>query len=491
MFRQAKWSEPLLIELSDYRCPTGGGAPEGIPKELCREELLLPNVQEPRVIRHFVRLSQMNFGVDTGTYPLGSCTMKYNPKLADRIVSNRKIRDLHPLQPVETTQGILQVLYELSQYLAEITGTSKTSLVPAAGAHGELVGALMIRAAIKDRGEISTRREIIIPDSAHGTNPASASMAGFKVVKIPSDGDGLVDVEALKSTVGKATAGIMLTVPNTLGIFEKDILEVVKIVKEAGGYAYYDGANLNALLGVARPGDMGFDIIHLNLHKTFATPHGGGGPGAGPVCVSKNMEEFIPVPTVEFDGQKYYLNYNISKSIGHVKGFYGNVSVLVRAYVYIRLLGAKGLKEAAERAVLNSNYLLSLLNKEFYEVPYGTRVPRKHEFVAKVSDKLIGKGVSTKDIAKALLDYGVHAPTVYFPLIVEEALMIEPTETESFEEIEQYARILNEVAEKAYEDPERVKKTPYNTSVGRVDEVKASHPKTLCVNWSGIRRGES
>ncbi|MGD0329902.1 MAG: aminomethyl-transferring glycine dehydrogenase subunit GcvPB [Nitrososphaeria archaeon] len=483
MFKQAKWSEPLLNELSDNTCPSGDTIPQGFPKELYRQELALPNIQEPRVVRHFVRLSQMNFAVDLGSYPLGSCTMKYNPKIADRIVSNKKLKYVHPLQPNETCQGILQILYELSQYLIEITGTSKASLVPSAGAHGELVGTLMIRKAIKDKGEVFTRKEMLIPDSAHGTNPASASMAGFKVVKIPSDKEGLIDVDALKSTVGKITAGIMLTVPNTLGLFEKNILDVVKIVKEAGGYAYYDGANLNALLGKVKPKDMGFDIVHLNLHKTFATPHGGGGPGAGPICVSKEVEDYLPVPLVEHDAGNYFLSYDHPKSIGHVKGFMGNISILVRAYTYIRLLGGKGLKEVSERAVLNANYLLSLLDREFYDVPYGMSAPRKHEFVVKVSEKLIAKGVTTKDIAKALLDYGVHAPTIYFPLVVEEALMIEPTETESFDEVEAYAKIMNEVASRAYSSPESVHGAPYNTSIGRLDEVKASHPRTLRMNW--------
>jgi len=428
----------------------------------------------------------MGFGVDFGTYPLGSCTMKYNPKVCERVASSLKLKMLHPLQPQENCQGILQILYELSKYLAEVTGTCRVSLVPAAGAHGEFVGALMIRAAIKDRGELETRREMIIPDSAHGTNPASAAMAGFKVVKVPSDRNGLVDVEALKNVVGKATAGIMLTVPNTLGLFERNILEIVKLVKEAGGYAYYDGANLNALLGRVRPGDMGFDIVHLNLHKTFATPHGGGGPGAGPVCASKEVEEYLPVPLVEFDGERYFLEYGRPKSVGLVRGFYGNVSVLLRAYAYIRLLGSKGLREASERAVLNSNYLLSLLDKRFYETPYGADVPKKHEFVVSVGKVLREKGVTARDIAKALIDYGVHAPTIYFPLIVQEALMIEPTETEGFEEIEEYARILNEVAQRAYENPEWVKGCPYNTSVGRVDEAKASHPRTMRLNWRGL-----
>jgi glycine dehydrogenase subunit 2 len=485
-YRQAKWIEPLLKELSD-KCFLKIGMPDNFPQELFREELSLPNVQECRVIRHFVRLSQMNFGVDVGQYPLGSCTMKYNPKIADRIVSNSNLSQVHPLQPEETCQGILQILYELSQYLAEITGTSKVTLAPSAGAHGELVGALMIRAAIKEKGEIDSRREMLIPDSAHGTNPASASMAGFKVVKIPTDEQGLVDFEALKNTVSKTTAGIMLTVPNTLGLFEKNIIEIAKTVKEAGGYTYYDGANFNALLGKVRPGDMGFDIIHLNLHKTFATPHGGGGPGAGPICVSKEVEKYLPVPIIEFDGRQYYPDYRRPKSIGQVRGFFGNVAILVRAYTYIRLLGGNGLKDVTERAVLNANYLLHLLNKDYYEVPYGSGTPRKHEIVVTISRKLLDKGVRTKDIAKAVLDYGVHAPTIYFPITVEEAIMIEPTETESFEDIEYYANALNEIAERAFNNPESATKAPYNTSIGRIDEVKASHPRSLCMTWKKLQ----
>lgn len=486
MFRQARWCEPLLKELSEEEGEVETFKLRGFPENMVRDKLNIPNLPEPRVVRHFIRLSQMNFGVDLGTYPLGSCTMKYNPKVCERIVLNQKLRMVHPLQPQETCQGILQILYELSSYLVEITGTSRASLVPAAGAHGEFAGALMIRAAIKERGETKTRNEMIIPDSAHGTNPASAAMAGFKVVKLPSNQDGLVDVEALKGVVGKNTAGIMLTVPNTLGLFEKNIVEIVKIVKEVGGYTYYDGANLNALLGKVRPGDMGFDIVHLNLHKTFATPHGGGGPGAGPICASKGMEEYLPVPLVEYDGSRYFLEYDRPKSIGLVRGFYGNISVLVKAYSYIRLLGAEGLRKVSERAVLNSNYLFSLLDKRFYETPYGTNLPKKHEFVVSVGKVLREKDVTARDIAKALLDYGVHAPTTYFPLIVQEALMIEPTETEDFEEVEEYARILNEIAYRAYEEPEWVKGAPYNTSVGRVDEAKASHPRTMCLSWRNL-----
>ncbi|MGB9727498.1 MAG: aminomethyl-transferring glycine dehydrogenase subunit GcvPB [Nitrososphaeria archaeon] len=486
MFRQARWSEPLLKELSEEEGEVETFKLRGFPENMVRDKLNIPNLPESRVVRHFIRLSQMNFGIDLGTYPLGSCTMKYNPKVCERIVLNSKLRMIHPLQPQETCQGILQILYELSSYLVEITGTSRASLVPAAGAHGEFAGALMIRAAIKERGEIKTRNEMIIPDSAHGTNPASAAMAGFKVVKLPSNQDGLVDVEALKDVVGKNTAGIMLTVPNTLGLFEKNIVEIVKIVKEAGGYTYYDGANLNALLGKVRPGDMGFDIVHLNLHKTFATPHGGGGPGAGPICASREMEEYLPVPLVEYDGSKYFLEYDRPKSIGLVRGFYGNISVLVKAYAYIRMLGDEGLRKVSERAVLNSNYLFSLLDKRFYETPYGANLPKKHEFVVSVGKVLREKDVTARDIAKALLDYGVHAPTTYFPLIVHEALMIEPTETEGFEEVEEYARILNEIACKAYEKPEWVKGAPYNTSVGRVDEAKASHPRTMCLSWRNL-----
>jgi len=499
MFRQARWDEPLLFELDDGVSRTRiverekevadfvGSVAEAIPERLRRDDLPLPRVSEPRLVRHFVRLSQMSFGVDLSSYPLGSCTMKYSVKIAERLSSHEKVSNLHPYQPEETVQGILKILYEFARLLEEITGFAKFSLIPAAGAHGEFVGCLIIRKVLENRGE-KERDEMIVPDSAHGTNPASAAMANFKVVRVPSDEEGLVDIEALKASVSRRTAGIMLTVPNTLGLFEKNVLEIVKIVKEAGGLAYYDGANLNAIIGLVRPGDLGFDITHLNLHKTFSTPHGGGGPGSGPLGVSKEFVDYLPVPTVEYDGKdRYYLNYDLPKSVGRIRSFYGNISVILKAYVYLLFVGRENLKNIAYQSVLSSNYLLSLIDKNLYTLPYSHKLLRKHEFVIKPSPQLKEKGVTTRDIAKALLDYGVHAPTIYFPHIVEEALMIEPTESETKEELEFYARALNEVAEKALQNPEEVRKAPRNLSVGRVDEVRASHPRYLTVTWRKLR----
>ncbi|MEM2633923.1 MAG: aminomethyl-transferring glycine dehydrogenase subunit GcvPB [Nitrososphaerales archaeon] len=493
-FKQAIWNEPLLIELGkEGRC--GYSLPkihddvesvvELIPEKLRRSNIPLPSLSEPQVIRHFTRLSQMNYGVDLGMYPLGSCTMKYNPKISERIASNPNLTRLHPYQPIETVQGILEILYNLSKMLAEITGTAKVTLIPAAGAHGEFVGCLIMRAYIKDKGELKIRNEVLIPESAHGTNPASAVMAGFKVVKIPTDKEGLVDVDAVKAVVSNRTAGMMLTVPNTLGLFERNIEEISKIVHEAGGLMYYDGANMNALLGRVRPGDMGFDIVHINLHKTFATPHGGGGPGSGPVGVSKELIEFLPIPLVDYDGKKYFLNYNVPKTIGRIKSFYGNISVLIKAYVYILMMGVNGLREISNQAVLASNYLLSKLNS-IYELPYSKNIPRKHEFVVSAKPIQMKTGVRTIDIAKSILDSSFHAPTIYFPLIVDEALMIEPTETEPMENLDEYAKVLNEIALQVKEDPQKILNAPINTSIKRLDEVKASHPLTMKLNWRGL-----
>jgi len=426
----------------------------------------------------------MNFGVDNGFYPLGSCTMKYNPKMNDAIAASDEVHWIHPYQPEDTIQGMLEVMYKLSLWLAEITGMSKFSLQPAAGANGEFTGTLIIRAYHELNGESEQRREIIIPDSAHGTNPASASMAGFDVVIVPTGEDGCVDVEALKEAVSSRTAGLMLTNPNTLGIFEDRVREIAGIIHEAGGLLYYDGANMNAILGKTRPGDMGFDIVHLNLHKTFSTPHGGGGPGAGPVGVKSHLEDFLPVPLVEFDGERYYLNYDVPHTIGKIRSFYGNFEVLIRAFAYILSLGAKGLERVAETSVLNANYLASKLSRiRGFDIPYGKGRPVKHEFVLSCSRLKSETGISAKDVAKRMLDYGVHAPTIYFPPIVKEALMIEPTETEPIEEMDRFIEIMNLISKEAYEEPEKVLKAPHNTSVSLVDEVKASHPRTLCLSW--------
>lgn len=497
MFKQASWNEPVIFNMGkngrrghilpkveeDVRVAID--LDSCIPKHMRRENLpKLPELSEVEVVRHFVRLSEMNYGVDSGLYPLGSCTMKYNPKINDMLASLPTISMVHPYQHEGTVQGILEILYKLEQWLAEITGTYEVCLHPAAGAHGELLGTLLMLAYHKMNGESEKRREVIVPDSAHGTNPASATMASFNVVVVPSDEDGCVDLEALKSVVSEKTAGLMLTNPNTLGIFEKNISEIAKVVHEIGGLLYYDGANLNPILGKARPGDMGFDIVHINIHKTFSTPHGGGGPGAGPVGVTKELAKFLPVPRIVLNGECYSLDYNRPHSIGKIRSFYGNVAVLLRAYAYILSLGFEGLKEIAEISVLNANYLMKKLEKiKGLTLPYNSKKPRKHECV--FSAKLLKNdtGVSALNIAKRLLDYGVHAPTIYFPLIVEEALMIEPTESFEKEELDRFAEVMREICEEAYRSPENVLKAPHNTAVSRLDEVKASHPKTMALSW--------
>ncbi len=431
----------------------------------------------------------MTFGVDLGAYPLGSCTMKYNPKVDEVAANSDRVHWIHPYQAESTVQGALEVMYRLSMWLAELTGTYTVSLQPSAGAHGELTGALIIRAYHRNNGNLGERNEVVIPDSAHGTNPASAAMAGFKVLVIPTGEDGCVDVEALKSVVSRRTAGLMLTNPNTLGIFEQNILEVSRITHEAGGLLYYDGANLNAILGKARPGDMGFDIAHINLHKTFSTPHGGGGPGSGPVGVKEELDRFLPIPQVAFDGERYYLDYDRPLSIGKVRGFYGNFEVLVRAYTYILSMGAKGLERASEVAVLNANYLAKKISAiRGFDLPYGADKPRKHECVISCRRLKAERDVDARHVAKRLMDYGVHPPTVYFPPIVDEALMIEPTESESIEELDRLVEIFAKISGEAYSDSKTVLEAPHNTSVPALDEVKASHPRTMCLSWRMFQR---
>jgi len=426
----------------------------------------------------------MNYGVDSGFYPLGSCTMKYNPKINEQLANLPNITMLHPYQDETTTQGILEILYSLERWLAEITGTAEVCLQPAAGAHGEFLGTLLMRVYHKLNGEFEKRKDVIVPDSAHGTNPASAVMAGFNTLVIPSDEDGCVDLEALKAAVSERTAGLMLTNPNTLGIFEKNIEEIAKIIHEVGGLLYYDGANLNPMLCKARPGDMGFDIVHINIHKTFGTPHGGGGPGAGPVGVSKELAKFLPVPRIVFDGERYRLDYDKPHSIGKIRSFYGNIAVLLKAYAYILSLGKEGLKEVAEVSILNANYLLKKLKEvKGLTLPYGSEKPRKHECVFSAETLKNETGISALNIAKRLLDYGVHAPTIYFPLIVEEALMIEPTETFEKEELDRFVNVMHKISEEAYKNPETALKAPHNTAIQRLDEVKASHPKTMTLSW--------
>jgi len=444
----------------------------------------LPELSEIEVIRHYTRLSQENFGVDLGLYPLGSCTMKYNPKVCDLLAASHKIQELHPYQDQRTVQGILQLLFEAADSLAKIVGVQKMTLQPAAGAHAEYTGLMLMRAYHRDMKDLK-RDEIIVPDSAHGTNPASAAMAGYKVIEVPSNSRGCVDTDALKGAVGSKTAGLMITNPNTLGIFEREILEITRIVHEAGGLLYYDGANLNAIMGKAKPGDMGFDIVHLNLHKTFATPHGGGGPGAGPIGVMSRLADYLPIPTVEFDGSKYYLDYNRPKSIGKVRAYYGSVAVVLRAYAYILLHGKEGLVMASEVAVLNANYMAQKLRKvKGFSLPYGEGVPRKHEFVLSASRIAKETGVTALQVGKRLLDFGVHPPTVYFPLIVEEAMMAEPTETVSKLELDAMVTAFEKISNEAYSNSDQPKTSPHATSVTRIDEAKANRPKTMELTWA-------
>jgi len=430
----------------------------------------LPEVAEIDLIRHYTKLSQLNHGVDIGFYPLGSCTMKYSPKINEEVANLPGFADVHPYAPAETVQGALQLMYEMQQYMCEIGGMDKFTLQPAAGAHGELTGINIIRAYHKSRKD-DKRTKMLIPDAAHGTNPASSVLAGFQTVTVPSDSRGGVDTEALDNLMDETVAGLMLTNPNTLGLFDENIEKIEKIVHGKGGLLYYDGANANAIMGICRPGDMGFDVMHFNLHKTFSTPHGGGGPGSGPVGVKKHLIPFLPVPTVEFDGKKYWLDYNRPQSIGPMKSFYGNFLVIVKAYAYIRSLGPDGLKAASEDAVLNANYILRRIT-EYYDLPYDRHY--KHEFV--VSPQRIKKetGVHTMDISKRLLDYGVHPPTNYFPLIVDEAIMIEPTETESKDTLDFFADALIEIAKEAYTDPQSLHDAPKTTVVGRLDETGAA-----------------
>ena len=448
---------------------------ELIPGKLLRDrDANLPEVSEPEVVRHYTSLSRLNHGVDVGFYPLGSCTMKYNPKINEDVSRLEGFSKVHPYQPDETIQGSLRLLYELNKILCEITGMDGVTLQPAAGSHGELTGMMIIKAYHKNRGD-EGRDKILIPDSAHGTNPSSAAMAGFQVVEIPSNDRGSVDVEALKDMVGKDTAGLMLTNPNTLGLFEEDIIEIAQIVHDAGGLLYYDGANANAIMGITRPGDMGFDIVHLNLHKTFSTPHGGGGPGAGPVGVVKELVPYLPSPLIQFDGQKYYLDYDRPLSIGRIKSFFGNFGVALKAYAYILTMGPEGLREVAETAVLNANYVMEKL-KSYYDISYDRIC--MHEFVLS-AQRQKKEDVSAMDISKRLIDFGFHPPTTYFPLIVKEALMIEPTETESRETLDEFIEAMIQIAKEAEEEPDKVQNAPHKSPIGRLDETKAARKPKL------------
>ena len=485
MYRQARYDRRLIMEKdghSDFDLPFSEEPMEDddlVPRALRRETLDLPSLPEREVVRHYTNLSQMNYGVDNGLYPLGSCTMKFNPKYADQLAALPTVTSIHPYQEEDSVQGALRLMYELERALAIISGMDAVSLHPAAGAQGEFTGMLLAKAYHAQQG--GGRTEVVVPDSAHGTNPASAAMAGFQVVEIPSSNEGCVDLEALQAAVSEKTAAFMVTNPNTLGIFEKDIDRIASIVHRAGALLYYDGANLNAVMGKTSPGVMDFDIVHFNLHKTFATPHGGGGPGAGPIGVEERLSRFLPVPRiVERDG-RFRFDYDRPDSIGKVRAFYGNFAVLVRAYAYILRKGGDGLQEVSERAVLNSNYLKFRL-QDAYSLPYGEL--RKHEFVLSAKKLKEEKGIRALDVGKRLLDYGFHAPTVYFPSLVEEALMIEPTETETKETLDAFADAMIRIAQE--DDPEEVRSAPHNTSVKKVDEVYAA--KEAILSWRAYKR---
>jgi len=482
-----KYYDRLVFELSKsgrkaYTLPASAdpAARFAIPAGLLRAEApALPEVSEVDVVRHYTNLSQMNFGVDTGFYPLGSCTMKYNPKINEEIAAMPAFQGIHPLQDESTVQGVLEVYYQMDKALSAITGMKHFTLNPCAGAHGELTGLMVMRSYHISRGDFA-RTKVIVPDSAHGTNPASAAVCGLSIVEVKSNASGLVDVEDLKPLLGPDIAGIMMTNPNTLGLFEKDIKEIAALVHDCGGLLYYDGANMNPLLGVVRPGDMGFDIMHLNLHKTFSTPHGGGGPGSGPVGVADRLAEFLPTPKVVEEGGRYRIVGDAPLSAGQVSGYMGNFGVILRAYAYILMLGKQHLALAGKLATLGANYIKESL-KDAYKLPIPSAC--KHEFVF---DGLIddgsatGKpGATTLDVAKRLLDFGFHAPTIYFPLLFHQALMIEPTETESKETLDAFIDVMHEIAREAAEDPDILHGAPHNAPISRPDETMAARRPVL------------
>jgi glycine dehydrogenase subunit 2 len=477
--------EPLLFELSKpgrrgVRFPEPDVPETPLPEGLARDSLDWPEVSEIDVIRHFTRLSQKNHAIDIGIYPLGSCTMKYNPKINEVVARLPGFANIHPYQPESTVQGALQVMSELQEMLGEISGFDEVALQPVAGAQGELTGCKVIRAWHEAHGE-PERTKMLIPDSAHGTNPATAVMAGFQVVTIPSDARGNCDLEALRAAVGPDTAGLMITNPNTLGLWDEHIEEIIAAVHEAGGLVYNDGANFNAILGIARPGDLGIDVMHFNLHKTFSTPHGGGGPGSGPVGVRADLAKYLPGPRVrrvEEDGNERYALFQPEESIGRVHAFHGNFGMFVRAYTYIRMHGAAGLRQVSEDAVLNANYIRENL-RDLYDLPFGDRTCMHETVFAATRQK--AQGVRALDIAKRILDFGIHPPTVYFPLVVPEALMIEPTETESKESLDHFIAVMRQIAQEAAETPEVVQNAPHTTEYKRLDEVAAN--RTLNLRW--------
>jgi len=500
-FRQARWDEPLIFEVAAF---ARGGAEvdedfssyvdellSKLPRKLLRSSpLSIPSPSEVEVVRHYTRLSQMSYGVDLGPVPLGSCTMKYNPKICEELATDSRISEAHPYLDEEDVQGILEIIYTLQRWLAEIVGMDVCSIQTPAGAAGELAGALMIRKYHLDRGDVH-RDEMIVPDSAHGSNPASAAMAGFKVVRVPTDRRGNTDIEALRAVLSSRTAGIMLTNPNTLGLFEEYILDVAREVHGVGGLLYYDGANLNGIIGYARPGDMGFDVAHLNLHKTFAAPHGGGGPGAGAICARGALSDYLPIPVVDFDGRKYYFRYDLPKSIGRVSWFYGNVVPAVKAFLYIATLGPS-IKEVAEVATINTNYMLKKMEPlPGVDLVYGYGRWRKHEFVVSFEKLQKETGIGAEDVAKALLDRGFHAPTILFPLIVPEAHMIELTESETKENIDSMVKAYEEIVKEAYSNAEKVRNTPANTSVRRLDTVYGNLPRNITLTYRQLKLREA
>jgi glycine dehydrogenase subunit 2 len=444
---------------------------------LRKHDAKLPQVAENELVRHYNALSNLNYHIDKAVYPLGSCTMKYNPKINEQLALIPHFANLHPDQPLNQVQGALRIMYELQEYLKEITGMAGVSLQPAAGSHGELVGLLLMQQYHKMKGQ--TRRIILIPDSAHGTNPASAVIAGYVTETIQSNQRGVIDIEHLKNKISSNVAGLMLTNPNTLGIFEYQVKEIKAVLESVDALFYMDGANMNALFGIVRPGDMGVDVIHLNLHKSFSTPHGGGGPGAGPVAVNEKLINFLPQPVVDYDGKQYYFNLDNEQSIGSVHSFYGNFALLLRAYIYIRMVGARGFRKIAEHAIINANYLYARL-KGHYDI--GFQSQPMHEFVLS-AEKQKHRGAKAMDIAKRLLDFGVHPPTVYFPLIVKEAMMVEPTETESKEMLDYFADVMIQIDKETQENPEILHSAPNSTAFKRLDEVAAV--RKLDVNYFG------